>query len=105
MHHTMKIVYLTLLAVVLIGCRTASLAYSGGDGSSYAQAIVIKGAKDEEAGVAAERAWLEQRYPGFDKGRQSLMSSDGKNFDLIEFTTASGEHRSVYFDISDFFGK
>jgi len=100
----MKTFCRALLAVVLIGCRTAHLVYSGGDGSSYEQAVVIKGAKDEEAGVAAERAWLEQRYPGFQKGRQSLMSSGGKHYDLIEITTREG-HKSVYFDITEFFGK
>ena len=77
---------------------------AGGDGSAYAKAVVIV-AKDEEAGVAAERAWLEQRYPGFDKGRQSLLDHDGKKYDLIDITTTAGEHKTLYFDITGFFGK
>ena len=103
----MKTLFITLIAIVLVGCETkpAHLTYSGGDGSSYQQAVVIKGAEDEKAGIAAERAWLEQRYPGFQKGRQSLVHSGGRLYDLIEFTTADGQKKSVYFDITDFFGK
>jgi hypothetical protein len=101
----MKAFFFAFVAAILIGCRSAPLTYSGGDGSSYAQAVVIKNAHHEEIGVPAERAWLEQRYPGYDKGEQSEMTVNGKQFDLIEFTTATGEHKSVYFDITDFFGK
>ncbi|MDB6055824.1 MAG: hypothetical protein JWN25_3347 [Verrucomicrobiales bacterium] len=66
--------------------------------------VVIKGAKNEEAGVRAERKWLEQKYPGFQKGAQSLMNSSGKDYDLMEITTHEGP-KSIYFDITDFFGK
>ena len=84
--------------------RTVLVSYSGGDGSSLEQAIVIKGAKDEEAGVAAERTWMEQRYPGFHKGQQALLGSGGKHYDEIRITTREGQ-KTVYFDITDFFGK
>jgi len=103
--HTMKSCYWSFFAVILIGCRSAPLTYSGGDGSSYAQAVVIKNARHEEIGVPAERAWLEQRYPRYDKEEQALMTVNGKQYDLIKFTTATGEHKSVYFDITGFFGK
>ena len=66
MHHTMRIVILASIFAVLLGCRTAPLAYYGGNGSSYEQAIVIKNAYHEEIGVPAEDVWLGQRYPGFD---------------------------------------
>ena len=84
--------------------RTVLVNYSGGDGSSLEQAVVIKGAKDEEAGVAAERTWMEQRYPGFHKGQQALLGAGGKHYDEIRITTREG-HKTVYFDITDFFGK
>lgn len=85
-------------------CRTEHLSYSGGDGSSLEQAVIIKGAKDEQAGVAAERAWIEQRYPGFHKGQQSLLSSGGKHYDEIRIATREG-HKALYFEITDFLGK
>lgn len=93
-----------LASLALAGCHTATLTYSAGDGSSYQQAVVIKGAQDEEAGLSAERAWLAQRYPGFRMGRQSLLASGGRHYDLIEITTSQG-HKRIYFDITDFFGK
>jgi hypothetical protein len=102
-HYNMKTLCLVFLAAVIAGCGTAHLSYSGGDGSSLKQAIIIKGAKDEEAGIAAEKAWMEQRHPGFRKGKQSLLSSDGKNYDEIEITIGEG-HMVVYFDITDFVG-
>jgi hypothetical protein len=105
MHHTMKAFFFAFFASILFGCRSAPLTYSGGDGSSYVEAVVIKNARHEEIGVPAERAWLERRYPGYDKREQSLMTVNGKQFDLIEFMTAAGEHKSIYFDITDFFGK
>ena len=100
----MKTICVALFALVLVGCRTAHLSYSGGDGSAMEQAVIIKGAKDEEAGIAAERAWMEQRHPGFHKGRQVLLNSGGKHYDEIEIATHEGQ-RTVYFDITGFFGK
>ena len=100
----MRTFLLTLLAFALVGCRNVPLSYSGGDGSSLQQAVIIKSAKNEEAGVAAERTWMEQRYPGFHKGEQALLNSDGKHYDEIKITTREG-HKTVYFDITDFFGK
>jgi len=107
---------LILMAVVVIGCHRAQsvsqadtvtpagVSYAGGDGSSLVQAVVIKGAT-ESSGVHAEYVWIAQRYPGYRRGTQSLRASDGKEYDVLEFTTASGERKRVYFDITDFFGK
>jgi hypothetical protein len=33
------------------------------------------------------------------------VDSGGRMYDVLDFTTASGEHRRVYFDITGFFGK
>lgn len=100
----MKTLCLAFLAIVLAGCRTAQLSYSGGDGSSLEHAIIIAGARDAISGVEAEGTWLEQRYPGFHQKQQSLLSSSGKYYDEIKITTREG-HKTVYFDITDFFGK
>ena len=81
------------------------LTYSGGDGSSIEQAVVIRGVRNTEAGLAAETAWMRQRYPGANKTMQELADVGRKNYDVIGFTTAEGQTKSVYFDITDFFGK
>jgi len=78
--------------------------YAGGDGSGYAEAVIIQ-APNEDAGVKAEYDWLAQRYPGYKRGQQSSIEHDGKMYDLLEITTAKGEKKAVYFDITSFYGK
>jgi hypothetical protein len=78
---------------------------TGGDGSSCTQAIVIRGARNEVDGVAAEYKWLAEKYPRSRLGNQTLQHDGGRSFDLIELTTASGESKTVCFDISEFYSK
>ena len=101
----MKALLSVFAVALLLGCRTIPLTYSGGDGSSNEQAVIIRGARDTEAGIAAENAWIQQRYPGARKTMAALESIGRKQYDVIEFTTADGQTRSIYFDITDFFGK
>ncbi|MCK5001245.1 MAG: hypothetical protein KAS23_16995, partial [Anaerohalosphaera sp.] len=79
--------------------------YSGGDGSSMAEAVVITGAIDSMAGVRAERTWIEINHPGWKRSMQSLIQSGKKAYDVNEYTTESGETKTICFDITDFFGK
>jgi hypothetical protein len=83
--------------------NSAPLQYGGGDGLSCATRVVVHAA-DEGQGVAAEYAWLAERYPGNERGRQSLSKCDGKPADILEITTADGRSLEIYFDISEFYG-
>jgi hypothetical protein len=74
------------------------------DGSSMANAIPIK-AQNEKAGVAAEYHWIAEHFPGYKRGRQQLLNGNGRYYDAIDITTTAGEHRTIYFDITDYFGK
>lgn len=74
------------------------------DGSSFEKAIVIK-EKNETAGVHAEYEWLKENYPGYRTKGQSLSDYKGRPFDIITIITADGFEKSIYFDISNFFGK
>ena len=74
------------------------------DGSNYENAIVIK-AKNETAGVAAEYKWLREKYPGHKLIQQSLSSEGKKHYDIMKIQTKDGEEKSIYFDITNFFGK
>lgn len=74
------------------------------DGSSYASAIVIN-SNSEMDGIAQEYRWIEKHYPGYQRGRQSLLFNEGRAFDLLEFKDVNGISHSVYFDITSFFGK
>jgi hypothetical protein len=84
--------------------KPPAISYSGGDGSTLEKAIIIKGAT-EETGVHAEYNYLQKHYPGYKRSGQSVQNSKGRTFDVLEFTTADGTKKTIYFDITAFFGK
>ena len=76
-----------------------------------AKAVAINAANDSD-GIKSENAWLAKRYPGYKKVSQSLSSSvdhtskkPSRWFDEIEVVTVSGEHISICFDITSFYGR
>src|SRR5437016_4150009 len=73
-------------------------------GLSCSSAIVIK-ATTEQTGIAEENAWIKENYPGATKVGQALMTCNDKPADQVDIETANGRKVSVYFDISNFFGK
>lgn len=84
---------------------TSKITYGGGDGTSVEKAVVIHGAPNSASGVRAESLWVRRHHPRWRKTRQSLVRGEGKLYDRIDYKTASGETRALYFDISEFFGK
>lgn len=74
------------------------------DGSSFEKAIVIKANKDM-AGVAEEYAWIRANYPGAKTKGQSLVNKENKAYDILKIVTADGTEKSIYFDITNSFGK
>jgi hypothetical protein len=74
------------------------------DGSSFENAVIIQ-ETTESKGVDAEYKWLRDNFPGYKSGGQSLDDYKGKPFDIITITTSDGKEKSIYFDISGFFGK
>lgn len=86
-----------------------SIRFEGGDGSSVAQAIVIRGAKGESDGVAAEYKYLEMVYgpkgQGHDVRGQALLENGGRSFDKLDVDLKDGRSIAVFFDITDYFGK
>ena len=81
-----------------------AVTYSDGEGKGCDDAIVIKGATSERAGIKAEYAWLAAHYPGYHTVSQSLIACKSAT-DEITITTAAGATTSVYFEISSFMGK
>lgn len=73
-------------------------------GTSCDNAIVIH-ASGEGAGIKAENEWIRAHFGPFTKGPQSLLVCNKKHVDKIDFTTADGKTHSVFFDISEWFGK
>jgi hypothetical protein len=106
----MKALVMACFAVLVAGCQAPQsncqpLVYSGGDGSSCEQAVVIREARYRETGRLAEHLWLDQKYPGYRDLKQSALDSGNRRYDLVEFATAEGETRKVYFDTTDFFNR
>jgi hypothetical protein len=73
-------------------------------GVSCNSAVIID-ATNEHDGIAQENAWINENYPGAKKVSQELITCNKKPADQIDIETANGVKRSVYFDISNFFGK
>jgi hypothetical protein len=83
--------------------------YAGGDGSSPEEAVCIKGAPSHAAGVRAESAYISRKFgergEDWELKEQSLTErEDGQRIDKMTIETAAGEVRTIYFDVSDFFG-
>ena len=110
----MKTVFYSLAILLMVCTYSCSQKTTGGatssvqaaerDGSSYEKAIIIN-ERSEGKGVTAEYAWLKANYPGYKSMGQSLNHKDGKSYDIIRIKTSGGTEKSVYFDISNFFGK
>ena len=73
-------------------------------GLSCNSAIVID-ATNEHDGIAKEKAWINENYPGAKEVKQERTTCNGKPADQIDLETANGRAVSIYFDISNFFGK
>jgi hypothetical protein len=113
----MKNIFLFLATIwLLLGCSSTkhtSTIFSNStivsnqvekNGSSFENAIFI-GEKTETKGVAEEYAWLREHYPGYVSKGQTLSEHKNKPYDIIRIVTQNGEEKSIYFDISNFFGK
>ena len=85
--------------------ETAEAAFSGGDGSSLKQAVVITGATGEKTGVRAEYVWLHQHYPGYQVKDQVLRHERDKYYNEMLIVTSDEKSRKVFFDITSFLGK
>jgi hypothetical protein len=81
------------------------IGFSGGDGSSCGQAVVITGAKREAEGVRAQRWWIFTKNIGSKVLKQTLSNENGRDFETLEITTADGTRKRVCFDITSFYGK
>ncbi len=84
--------------------NTTPAANSANDGSSFENAIIIK-ENNEGSGVHAEYEWLKKNYPGYTMISQSLSGKGNKKYDILRIKTKEGEEKSIYFDITQFFGK
>jgi hypothetical protein len=82
------------------------IAFAGGDGGSIEDAVVIRGAETDMVGTAAIFDWLTTVFgPGWELIGQSHGSIGGRHIDTVEIKLRTGGRRTIYFDITDHFGK
>lgn len=86
----------------IYSAMNAPVRYAGGDGSSFEQAVVLVGAT-LLSGPRAEHDFVNRNYVGYEFREQSLKQQNGRTYDALEFMTADGEIKTIYFDISGYF--
>jgi len=102
---------LTTLPWAAARCDTASTSIAATTesadepGLTVETAIILEGATNELNGVQAEHIYTSKRYPGWKWRMQSLMDVGDKHYDIIELVGRNGETKTIYFDISSWFGK
>lgn len=77
---------------------------SGGNGSSIKDAIIISDCTNEK-GVKEEYLEVRKRFKEYKLLQQSVLMDKGKVYDKLELTIENGKNITVFFDITDFFGK
>jgi hypothetical protein len=55
--------------------------------------------------VGAESKWVRKMHPGWRKGTQALLNVKGRSYDRIEYATPDGKTKTIFFDITAWFGK
>ena len=88
----------------------AHISFSDNRGESMEDAIVIMNARTDLEGVGSEYYYLEKRFgtDAVDRDRISqylVEGEEGRSYDVLEVHLTSGENATIYFDITDFYGK
>jgi hypothetical protein len=82
------------------------IVFDGGDGSSSETAVVIKGARNTREGLEAQSLWVGKTYYGWQRhARHPVAKVKERMVDPVDFRTPQGEVRTVFFDVSEFYGK
>jgi len=85
------------------------ITFKGGPGDTPETAVVILGASDSIAGIAAEYSYLEKKFGrqnlAWQLRRQSILNHKGKVYDRMDLDMQDGSQKTLFFDISEFFGK
>jgi hypothetical protein len=83
--------------------------YRGGSGKSINDAVEIQGAANTDEGIAKEYQYLSkkfgQRGVDWQLEKQTLIEDSGKQYDRMDIRLSDGTKETIYFDITDFFGK
>jgi hypothetical protein len=74
-------------------------------GSTPETAIILPGITDEFHGVAVEHAYIAAHFPTWHIEYQAHLTQHDRDYDLIGMVKPDRTKVTVYFDITDWFGK
>jgi hypothetical protein len=95
-----RVAWCFAIALALAGAAQAPDA-----GSSIATAIQLPGVQRETQGVDAEYAYIQKNFPGWKLKSQALLADKGKQYDSLSLTGPGGATKTIFFDITPWFGK
>lgn len=110
----MAIRVIAVLCIFFMGCtqpepvkNSSGITYSGGNGESFQNAIVITGAHNKSAGVSAEYKYITDKYGPRGSGwllvGQTVIREKNKIVDVLEIQLGDSTDRLIfYFEVSDF---
>lgn len=85
------------------------ITFKGGPGDTPETAVVILGAPNSVTGISAEYNYLQQKFGrqnvDWMLARQGVLNQKGKVYDRTDLKMKDGSKKTVFFDISEFFGK
>lgn len=89
--------------------RFDHITFLDNSGESPENAVIIQNARGEQDGVASEYYYLDikfgRRGRDWQLSSQSLISVDGKKYDKMDIKLSDGTEKTIFFDITGFFGK
>ena len=74
------------------------------EGESVEAAVVVT-ADNEQDGIAFENEWIYRHYGRFRRRSGGVASLAGRRYDVIKVELSDHTERTLYFDITDFFGR
>lgn len=74
-------------------------------GTTAESAIVLPGIADDFHGVAAEHAYLSEHFPTWHIEYQTRIAENGRNYDVLGMIEPDRTKTTIFFDITDWFGK
>ena len=99
---------MAVAALLACGCAAApptasAVSTAERDGTSMERAVAIM-ESTEPAGVRAQKAWIAERYPAARKKLSGIQSENGRHYDVVVLVLPDGTEKTLYFDITAYFG-
>jgi hypothetical protein len=103
------VVAVACLIYLLAGRKRRGITFEGGPGDTIERAVIIRGAPNEALGVQAEYVYLAREFGrprvDWELVGQGLTEHGDRAYDEMHIKLADGTERTIFFDITQFFGK